>query len=98
MITKSLLNRPSGVCRPVCSRVQDKTKPPSNARGHIEPLRSRDHNQGVCVDADGWRLAPLAARDPESRRYYELCLAGWRRWLAKVEAGAWQTRLHKDSF
>jgi hypothetical protein len=26
-----------------------------------------------------------AAGDPESRRYYELCLIGWRAWLAKLE-------------
>jgi hypothetical protein len=28
-----------------------------------------------------------SATDPESRRYYELCLIGWQRWLEKVERG-----------
>jgi hypothetical protein len=27
----------------------------------------------------------LAAADPESRRYYELCLIGWQRWLVNLE-------------
>jgi len=26
-----------------------------------------------------------AMTDPLSRRYYELCLVGWRDWLAKLE-------------
>jgi hypothetical protein len=26
-----------------------------------------------------------AATDSECRRYYELCIAGWQRWLEKVE-------------
>jgi hypothetical protein len=28
-----------------------------------------------------------AANDPESRRYYELCIAGWQSWLVKLERG-----------
>jgi hypothetical protein len=26
----------------------------------------------------------LASADPESRRYYELCIAGWQRWAQKL--------------
>jgi hypothetical protein len=29
-----------------------------------------------------------AASDPESQRYYELCIAGWQRWLGKLEREA----------
>jgi len=34
------------------------------------------------------RAKRYAARDPQGKLYYTLCLQGWEAWLAKVKAGA----------
>jgi len=38
-----------------------------------------------------------AQRDPLCRRYYELCLIGWERWLKKLEAGKEQRPRMRDA-